>query len=233
MRSVRALGALLIAGACCVWPSVAGAQVAAPGAVAELRDPTGRLLATATLSEAPDQVLVSLTFPDRTALTGAHGIQIHEVGRCDPPDFLSAGGIFNPFGKQHGLRNPDGPMAGDIPSLVIGPNGLAGYNTSAPLAKLSPGPASLLRQGGTSLVIFAQADDDQTQPEGNAGARIACGVIQPMTPLGSASITPAGRQPTANSGNPDLITALLIGLLGALLIGAGVVLRHPPRSTDH
>ena len=192
---------------------------AALGAAAEVRDATGRLVATAALSESPDQVLISLTFPDRAALVGTHAIQIHDVGRCDPPDFASAGGIFNPFGKQHGLRNPAGPMAGDIPSLVIGPNGVAAYNTTAPLARLSPGPASLLRPGGTSLVIFAQPDDDQTQPEGNPGARIACGVIQPI------SLTQT-RQPT--NGDPDLTTAVLIAVLGALLIGAGVVLRRAP-----
>ena len=81
-------------------------------------------------------------------------------------------------------------MAGDVPSLTIGPTGLAIYNTAAPLVKLSPGPESLLRQGGTSLVIFDGPDDDQSQPEGNPGARIACGVISPgdraaiLTPFG-------------------------------------------------
>ena len=86
-------------------------------------DPNGRLIATATFREATDQVLINLTFPDRAALSGTHGIQIHEAGRCDPPSFASAVAVFNPFGKPHGLLNPDGPMAGDIPSLVIGPAG--------------------------------------------------------------------------------------------------------------
>jgi len=229
MRYVRALGVGLIAAASIgLWPPHVTAQVAAVAATAEVRDAAGRLLATAALSETPDQVMIGLTFPDPAALTGTHAIQIHEVGRCDPPDFTSAGSIFNPFGKEHGLRNPAGPTAGDVPSLVIGPNGVTAYNTSAPLARLSPGPASLLRQDGTSLVIFAQADDDQTQPEGNPGARIACGVIQPASPSGTASLDASGRQPATNRGDPDLTTAALIAVLGALLIGAGVVLRRAP-----
>jgi Cu-Zn family superoxide dismutase len=206
MWRARLLGLLLF------WPALAAAQVQPPavGASAQVHDASGRLLATATFREAPDQTLISLAFPDRAALTGNHGIQIHELGRCEPPEFASAGGIFNPFGKQHGLLTPDGPMAGDIPNLVISSAGLAGYNTSAPLVRLAPGPASLLRQGGTALVIYAQPDDGRTPPEGNAGARIACGVI----------VAGAAESGTDTSGS------LLIGVLGVLLIGAGVFLRR-------
>jgi superoxide dismutase, Cu-Zn family len=235
---VCALGLLLFAGALSsVWPAVVAAQAPAVGASARVSDATGRLLATATFREAPDQVLISLTFPDPSALTGTHGIHIHEVGRCDPPDFASAGGIFDPFGRQHGLRNADGPMAGDVPSLVIGPNGLAAYNTSAPLVKLSPGPTSLLRPGGTSLVIFAEADDGTTQPEGNAGPRIACGIIvaADVGLNGSTSFSQSQTQrgqTVATNGDPDLLTALLIATLGALLLAAGVVLRQTPHSSD-
>ncbi|HEX8968711.1 MAG TPA: superoxide dismutase family protein, partial [Chloroflexota bacterium] len=168
---------LALAGLAALGPATAVAQVPPVGASAQLHDAGGRLLATATFRQASDEVLINLVFPDRGALTGTHGIQIHDVGRCDPPDFSSAGGIFNPTRKQHGLLNPDGPMAGDVPSLVIGPIGVSGYNTTAPLVTLSPGPASLLKPGGTSLIIFAQPDDDLTQPDGQVGARIACGVI--------------------------------------------------------
>jgi superoxide dismutase, Cu-Zn family len=192
-------------------------------ASAQIYDPGGRLIATATFREATDQVLINLTFPDRAALTGTHGIQIHEVGRCDAPNFASAGGIFNPFGKQHGLLNPAGPMAGDIPSLVIGPAGLGVYNTAAPLVKLSSGPAALLRPGGTSLVIFERIDDDMTQPEGNAGARIGCGVIAAGAPAAiGAPVTSVANSP---SGFPS---AVLVGGLGIVLIGAGLLLRRRP-----
>jgi Cu-Zn family superoxide dismutase len=174
------------------------------------------VVAEVTLREAPDQVLIALTFPDRT-LTGTHAIQIHDTGRCDPPDFASAGGIFNPFGKQHGLLNPDGPMAGDLPSLVIGPSGLSSYNTAAPLAKLgSGGPASLLRPGGTSLVIFAQADDDHSQPDGNAGPG-------PLDASASGQISPSAQ---SSATGESRFGTVFIALGGLLLIGVGVALRQ-------
>jgi Cu-Zn family superoxide dismutase len=210
-----------------VWPALASAQAQGQppgvGAVASVRDQGGRSIATVTFREAPDAVLINLTFPDRT-LTGTHGIQIHENGRCDLPDFASAGGIFNPFGRQHGLLNPDGPMAGDLPSLVMGLSGLAQYNTVAPLLKVGAGPAALLKPGGTSVVIYAQVDDDHTQPEGGAGARIACGVILPG-PLPAGGAAPAVVVSQANESRPNAIGTWIIALGGILLIGVGVALR--------
>jgi Cu-Zn family superoxide dismutase len=234
MRYVRALGFVLLAGGgAIVQPALAAsAQTAAVTAAAEVRDASGRLIASVSLREVSDQVLLNFTFPDRSALTGAHAIHIHETGRCDPPDFATAGGIFNPFGKQHGLKNSSGPMAGDILSLIIGPSGLAGYNTSAPLATLSPGPASLLRPGGTSIVIFAQVDDDQSQPEGNAGARLACGVIVAGDLASSASSSDQRTLSAANSADLDLPSAILIGVLGALLIASGIFLRRASPAPD-
>jgi Cu/Zn superoxide dismutase len=136
--------------------------------------------------------------------------------RCDPPDFATASGIFNPSGKQHGLRNPDGPMAGDLRNLVVGPSGLSNYNTAAARVKLEPGEqAALLKPGGTSLVIYAQTDDDRTQPEGGAGPRIACGVIvagpsgvlsrhRPRLPRNRRRpAVPAGRTPWRRCSSPS------------------------------
>jgi Cu-Zn family superoxide dismutase len=207
-----------------LWIEPVMAQVQPPtiGASAQIYDTRGVPLAVATFREAPDQMLINLVFADRS-LTGNHAIQIHDTGRCDPPGFLSAGAIFNPFNKQHGLLNPDGPMAGDMANLVIGPDGIAGYNTTAPLVKISTGQAPLLRPGGTSIVIFAQGDDDKTQPEGNSGARIACGVIVAGPPSAAAavSIPVAG-----NIARPDSSTALVIALVGVLLIGIGLFLRQ-------
>jgi len=223
---VRRIGLAL---ALLVTPLLLAAQGQPPSvaASAQLYDPQGKLIATATFREAPDQVLINLTFPDRTALTGTHGIQIHEVGRCDSPSFASAGGIFNPLAKQHGLLNNDGPMAGDLPSLVIGPAGVGVYNTAAPQVKLSTGPTALLRPGGTSLVVFERIDDDLTQPEGNAGARVACGVIVAGPPVAGTAPPLSAAVPAAGS-RPDLPGAVLIGGVGALLIGAGLVLRRQP-----
>jgi superoxide dismutase, Cu-Zn family len=208
------------------WSASAAAQTQAPavGISTDVRDASGRTLAAATFRDAPGQVLIHLDLIDKPALLYTHGIQIHEIGRCDPPDFSSAGRIFNPFGKQHGFLNRDGPMAGDIPNLVISPDGLPSYDTAASLVSLAPGPASLVRPGGSSLIIYAQADDQLSQPEGNAGARLACGVIVPAAPgeTGGGAVPTAGRQ--------DGYAGPLIGALGVLLFAAGVYLRRARRS---
>ena len=108
---------------------------------------------------------------------GVHAMHIHEKGVCEAPDFSSAGGHFNPFGKHHGLKNPAGPHAGDLPSLTVGQDGKGAAEFVAALITLKEGKNSLFQPGGTSLVIHAQPDDDMTDPAGNAGPRIACGVI--------------------------------------------------------
>jgi superoxide dismutase, Cu-Zn family len=108
---------------------------------------------------------------------GAHGFHIHAVGKCAPPDFMSAGPHFDPTDKQHGTKNPAGPHAGDLPDLMVGPDGSAQVNVVAPHATLKAGSETLLSSQGTALVIHADPDDDTTDPDGNAGTRIACGVI--------------------------------------------------------
>jgi Cu-Zn family superoxide dismutase len=206
-----------------VTQQIAQAQVPPIGASAQLHDASGKVVAEATFRQASDEVLINLTFPDRTVMTGTHGIQIHQVGRCDPPDFSSAGAILNPGNKQHGLLNSNGPMAGDLPSLVIGPAGVAVYNISAPAVTLGPGPTSLLGPQGSALVIYSQADDDSSQPEGNAGVRIACGVIMagglPQPAAGPLAI------PLAQA-HLDTTDSILIALVGGLLITGGVLLRR-------
>jgi Cu-Zn family superoxide dismutase len=109
---------------------------------------------------------------------GKHGIHIHAVGQCEPPDFVSAGGHFNPFGKQHGLSNPRGAHVGDMPNLVVGHNGKANVTFIAKGATLGEGPGSLFGPEGTSLVIHAARDDEKTDPAGDSGARIVCGIIE-------------------------------------------------------
>ncbi len=202
-----------------------------PGATTDIHVPSGEWIATATFVQAQDQVLVSIAFRNRTALVGTHAIHIHEVGQCYPPGYETAGAVLNPYRKQHGLQNSNGPMAGDLPNLVIGPAGVAVYNLSAPQVTLSEGPASLVRPQGTSLVIFAQADDDRSQPEGNAGARIACGAIVPTGTPGSVPVA-AAAPPQASSAGIDPLTALAIAVLGGLLVTAGVVLRQRGARTN-
>lgn len=111
---------------------------------------------------------------------GKHGIHIHQYPKCDPPDFKSAGSHFNPGSKQHGPRNPNGPHAGDMPfNLTVEPDGTDKTEFSTKGISLDPQALdSVFTADGTSIIIHAQADDMMTDPSGNSGARIACGVIR-------------------------------------------------------
>jgi Cu-Zn family superoxide dismutase len=111
---------------------------------------------------------------------GVHGVHVHSVGRCDPPDFASAGPHWNPAAKKHGINNPMGPHAGDLPNVEVAANGVLGQSMTLPGANIfaPPGaPGALLDADGAALVIHANADDYKTDPSGNSGARIACAVI--------------------------------------------------------
>lgn len=109
---------------------------------------------------------------------GDHGIHIHEAGNCSAP-FKSAGEHYNPLGKHHGLKNPKGAHAGDLPNLKVDKNGEGYLNTTTDRITLTPGPITLFTKNGTSLVIHAVSDDQMSDPSGNSGDRIACGVIKP------------------------------------------------------
>jgi Cu-Zn family superoxide dismutase len=112
---------------------------------------------------------------------GTHAVHIHQNAKCDPPDFKSAGGHFNPDGRQHGMNNPMGHHNGDLPgNLVIGENHTGEANFTVNSLTMDPAAAdSIFANGGTSLIIHDHADDMMTDPTGNAGNRIACGVITP------------------------------------------------------
>ena len=109
---------------------------------------------------------------------GRHGIHIHAVGRCDPTAFATAGGHFNPETRQHGLENPVGPHAGDLPNLEVRENGLGILRADSDRISLLDGPKSLFDADGSALIIHAAEDDQMIDPTGNSGARVACGVIQ-------------------------------------------------------
>lgn len=110
---------------------------------------------------------------------GKHGFHIHENGACEAPDFKSAGAHFNPMNKQHGFDNPKGTHSGDLPNLSVNTDGTVKAEMVAKNVTLEEGQQnSLIRPGGTSLVIHAAADDYKTDPAGNSGARVACGRIQ-------------------------------------------------------
>ncbi len=141
-----------------------------------LMDAKGQKVGEATLTETPQGVKIVLKV--EKIPPGIHAFHIHEKGVCAAPDFAAAGGHFNPFGKKHGLKNSLGPHAGDLPTVFAGPDGKGTLEATATLVTLKEGQKnSLFQPGGTSLVLHANLDDDFTDPAGNAGARIACGVI--------------------------------------------------------
>jgi Cu-Zn family superoxide dismutase len=105
---------------------------------------------------------------------GQHAIHVHMTGKCDPPDFTSAGGHFNPEQHKHGLATESG-HAGDLGNFTVAPNGKAKVNLNLTKVTLGEGANSLFKEGGTALVVHEKADDLKTDPTGNAGGRLACG----------------------------------------------------------
>jgi Cu-Zn family superoxide dismutase len=151
-------------------------QSTQPTARATLINSQGQKVGQATLTETPKGVKIVLQVENLSP--GVHAFHIHEKGTCTTPGFQNADGHFNPFGKQHGLKNPAGPHAGDLPNITVGPEGKAKVEVVANLVTLKEGQKnSLFQPGGTSLVIHAGPDDYVTNPAGNAGPRIACGTI--------------------------------------------------------
>lgn len=142
----------------------------------QISDASGRQIGVARLTESGEGVQVEVRVAGLAA--GEHGIHIHSVGRCEPPAFESAGPHFSTGTRQHGLENPQGPHEGDMPNLTVGADGNGtGTFTVRGVQLHGTGGSGLMRQGGTALVIHADRDDQRTDPSGNSGARVACGVI--------------------------------------------------------
>lgn len=157
--------------------SLLAAPAARKSATAELKDAKGHKVGDARLTETKGGVLLTVTVTHLGP--GERAIHIHEAGRCEAPGFTTAGGHFNPEKKKHGVHNPEGHHAGDLPNLKVGADGKAAYKATVTGVTLSgDGANSLFHAGGTSVVIHEAADDNKTDPSGNAGARVACGVIQ-------------------------------------------------------
>lgn len=177
LSGIAILAAGSILAACASAP--AGSNRVASG-TATIVTPSGQERGTADIWQDADKVVhVSAQL---TGLTpGAHGIHFHAVGNCDPSGatvFAAAGAHFNPLGRQHGMDNSAGPHAGDAPNLMVNADGTAQVTFTTDRVSLTEGSTSLFDADGSTIVIHAAADDQTSQPAGNSGARIACGVVK-------------------------------------------------------
>lgn len=146
-------------------------------ASAALFDSSGTQRADADLVESADGVSVAIRAYG--LMPGVHAVHIHETGNCEAFDFSSAGGHWNPLGREHGRESPGGQHMGDMPNLVIGQAGEGLIELNIEGARVSEGRTALLDDDGAAVVIHALPDDYRSQPSGAAGTRIACGVIEP------------------------------------------------------
>lgn len=184
MRTIALRGVVAAAAVTVVTTYVAlgaagqGAPASAPGAAtarATLKDAQGRTLGEATLRESANGVLIKADL--QNVPPGTHAFHLHSVGKCDPPDFMTAGGHFNPTMMKHGLMATGGPHAGDMPNVTVGADGKLSVEVLDTNVTLGSGPKSLFDADGSALVLHAMGDDYVSDPAGNAGGRIACGVV--------------------------------------------------------
>lgn len=149
-----------------------------PGATIDLLNRKGDRAGSALLYQGTDGVLIRIAVSGLEP--GVHGMHFHAAGTCDDPaeGFKATGGHVMPLGKPHGYMNPDGPHAGNLPNLIVHADGTAVVELHTHLVSLTDGPAALLDEDGSTLIIHENEDDHLTQPIGGAGGRVACGVVQ-------------------------------------------------------
>jgi Cu-Zn family superoxide dismutase len=151
-----------------------GAHAAAT-ATAQLKDSHGKPVGDVKMRETPEGVL--LTIELQSVEPGVKAFHIHDAGRCEEPTFQSAGPHFNPEKEPHGLLAPKGAHAGDLPNIHVPETGTTSVEVLASGVTLSSGERSLLDTNGSALVLHAKADDYASDPAGNAGDRVACGIV--------------------------------------------------------
>ncbi len=150
------------------------ANAAAGTITAPMRNPAGKELGTLALSDAGGGIVVSGRL---TGLPpGDHGFHLHATGRCEPPGFQSAGDHWNPTNAAHGTESPKGPHLGDLPNITVGRDSSVMVQATTPGGSLR-GQNGLLDADGAAVVVHAKRDDNRTQPSGDSGDRIACGVV--------------------------------------------------------
>jgi len=169
---------LLVPALLAVSATTAKADTAPTSAHADIMDAKGAKVGTAKIKAVKDGVQIQVKVMGLPA--GDHGIHIHTVGKCEGPAFTTAGGHFNPTSAHHGANNTmdPHPHLGDLPNLTVGADGKGSATMVAKGVTLGDGTGSLFHDGGTSLVIHEKADDLMSDPSGNSGSRIACGVIE-------------------------------------------------------
>ena len=143
-------------------------------AKATLKNAQGQAVGETTLTDTPHGVLIHVRL--MSAPAGVHALHIHATGKCEPP-FTSAAGHFNPANTQHGVQNPMGMHAGDLPNIAGPSSGTLTFDVVDRDVTLRPGANSLLDTDGSAIVIHDKADDYKSDPAGNAGDRVVCGVI--------------------------------------------------------
>jgi superoxide dismutase, Cu-Zn family len=201
----------LVAGAF-LSSSPAFAQTPTQGARAEIKDAQGNMVGTAVFTPGAPGVKLDVQVQGFvTAAAGEHGIHVHAVGKCEPDAFTTAGGHFNPTGKKHGLNSPEGAHAGDLPNLMLDGQGNSTYQTTLAGISLGSDAGSLFDADGSAVVVHAGPDDLVTDPAGNSGARVACGVV-------SAYAIPVVGMPSTG-GPEDWSMVVWVALLAALMLG--------------
>ena len=182
MRRFTVLGvvvlALALSAACSMSDdgmAPAGSSPAERSGTADARTAAGMTWARAVATQVGDSIRVQVEAMGMPR--GTYAAHIHTTGSCTAPDFTSAGAHWNPTGQQHGRLNPKGLHKGDLPNLSVGTDGRGSFEFTVPAAWISGGAMPMLDADGAAIVIHAQADDYRSDPSGNAGARIACGVF--------------------------------------------------------